>query len=166
MEERRSTVMINPKIQVRLVGLVLLSGFVTFIMAAGFFWLNWRLYSTVLANSAVNGEPVRDLLLYYGFLTTAGFLVIMTILTLVTLIVSNRIVGPLYRLRKDMDEMIKEEDVELFSVRDHDYIDDFVRELNRFLLVVRRSDKVLLGDEVKEQSGPPTDQELLEDESS
>jgi len=143
MQERRTNVLIDPPVQLRLAGLVVLSGLTTFMLGVAFAWLNWRLLMFRTAGDSVSMEAISEVFWFYGLLSVAAFVLIVMILTFLTLIVTNRVVGPLYRLRKELTRMLEEKDVEMISVRDRDYIEDFVRVLNRFLLEVQRSDRTL-----------------------
>jgi methyl-accepting chemotaxis protein len=139
VEERRSQMLIDSPVQLRLVGLVALAGFFTLLLGAAFAWLQWRVLSTALQGTSVDLAAIEGLLWFYGTMSLGAFVIAMSILVMVTLIVTNRIVGPLYRLKEDLQRMLEEETVELISVREQDYIQDFVRELNQFILAIRRT---------------------------
>lgn len=156
MKERRTQYLVDAPAQLRLVGLVLAAGFTTLLIAGSFFWLNWKVLSVLLEHSTVKTAVLNEVFLFYGGLCLLAVFGVLVVLSMVMLVVSNRILGPIYRLREDLSSMLEDEEVHLFSVRDRDHIQDFVRQLNRFVIAVKRSDKTLEG------SGeiPETEEEL------
>lgn len=156
MKERRTQYLVDAPVQLRLVGLVLAAGFTTLLVAGSFFWLNWRVLSVLVENSNVETAVLNEVFLFYGGLCLLVVLGLLGVLSMVTLVVSNRILGPIYRLREDLNAMLEDEEIHLFSVRDRDHIQGFVRQLNRFVIAVKRSDKTL------EDSGEiPESEEVL-----
>lgn len=145
MKERRKHYLVDAPVQLRLVGLVLAAGFCTLLIAGSFFWLNWQVLSILIESTSVEASVLNEVFLFYGGLCLLAVLSLLVVLSLVTLIVSNRVLGPIYRLRTDLDSMLENEEIQLFSVRDRDHIQDFVRQLNRFVIAVKRSDKTLEG---------------------
>lgn len=164
MKKRRKQYLVDASSQLRLVGLVLASGLITTLIAGSFFWLNWKVLSILIEHSQVDATVLNEVFLFYGGLCLLAVMGVLVVLTMVTLIVSNRILGPIYRLRTDLKSMLEDEEVHLFSVRDRDHIQDFVRQLNRFVIAVKRSDKTLEGAEEIPESAEELSTEVESEE--
>lgn len=89
-----------------------------------------------------------DLLWENGSVALGALLIVVAFFCLATLKLSHRIAGPIYRVRDDLETMLRTGEIHEISVREGDFFQRFVRELNRVLrLIDRRTEGTFLPDE-------------------
>ncbi len=124
---------IYPWIQFRLVALVVASNLVPFALFAGFSVYQSR-YMLNLARKAGIEDAVWNELFLYGSLILGMYVLGTLLLLLFTLLVAHRIVGPLDRLRDELETMLDQKQIHLLRVRDSDYLRFFFSTLNKVLV--------------------------------
>jgi hypothetical protein len=78
-----------------------------------------------------------------GMLVLGTWIIGLAIMCFLTLMVTNRFVGPLNRLTRELKEMRENRQIHLISVREGDYVDDFVRSVNKLLIFVEKESQSL-----------------------
>ena len=104
---KRKQLIVNPKIQFKLLALVVF----TAIFPIALLFIGFMLYSAGLL-SRIPAEQVEmvqiiESVQYLNFLTFGGFLVILLIIAVAEVLFLHKIVGPLFRIETDIEEMFK-----------------------------------------------------------
>lgn len=131
-ESQRSSLnlMPYPKFQGPTILLVVMTGFLA-LFSLGAFTL---LQTKILLNHAekVGTTPhVTNLLWQYGLVCGGIFLVGLFTMVLWGLLLTHKLIGPIKRLKKELDEMHQNESVHLLSVRENDYLRPFIKRINK-----------------------------------
>ena len=121
------------------------------IIGGGIFYLTRNSTTVSIENTRAIVKPTADFIFPVLALTVAVVAFFSSlVLTIMALIISHRIVGPLYRLRKEI-EMLKEGDfTKQFQVRNKDHLKDLAKSLaemsgtlrKRHAELKRRSDQL------------------------
>ncbi|MFB6344365.1 MAG: hypothetical protein ABEK50_01130 [bacterium] len=121
--------------------LVLLSGIaVTAIIFGSFVVLQSRLLFS-LAETEQELQVIRSILWTNGLLC-AGILCLATLLLVLwSLILTHRMVGPLPRVKNEIETMQDENKVHLLFVRDYDYLQEFFEKINTLLIRLIRDNE-------------------------
>jgi methyl-accepting chemotaxis protein len=151
---RRSHFLIDKDFQVSFVlkfcAVVILA---SFIIGGGIFYLTLNSTTVSIENTKVIVKSTADFIFPSLVLMVAVVAFFSSlVLSIMALIISHRIVGPLYRLRKEI-EMLKEGDfTKQFQVRNRDHLKDLAKSLGemsgtlrkRHFELKRRSDQLKL----------------------
>jgi len=134
MERRRRVhYLINRKMQL---GFTLRFMFVTVLFAL---FVGFEVYLTVWP--VVSQFVPRELMhLVRGqvLLRTLLFLVpIILVIASFTILISHRVAGPLFRIQRTIDEVVRGEDVENINLRKHDELKDLAGKINELIGVIR-----------------------------
>lgn len=131
---KRKQVIINPKIQFKLVALIVF----TAIFPIALLFIGFMLYSAGLL-SRIPSEHVEmaqiiESVQYLNFLTFGGFLVILIVIAVAEVLFLHKIVGPIYRIETDIEEMLKTNNLSRrITIREKDYVHSLVAKINALL---------------------------------
>ena len=133
MEERRSYSVVDSPIQLRFMAILL--GIVMVMIVVGGAYV-WSLVDTLSEVHSIHGSSAQawlDQLYFRGYIAlfTIGITVFIGLFLVIR--ATHRIVGPLYRLKRELEEMRESEELHMVTIRDPDQIHDFVLELNQLL---------------------------------
>jgi methyl-accepting chemotaxis protein len=96
--------------------------------------------TTVFENSRLIIKPTSDFLLPVLLFSCLAAIVTAGVVTVfLTMLISHRISGPIYRIEKDMAEVEKGNLRVTFGVRSHDELKDLAKSINRTLQSVRET---------------------------
>ncbi len=79
-----------------------------------------------------------NLLWENGSVALGALLIVVAFFCLAALKLTHRIAGPIYRVKDDLEEMLRTGEIHEISVREGDFFQRFVRELNRVLRMIDR----------------------------
>ncbi len=132
--EKRKKVIVNPKIQMRLIALVFFIAIIPIIaiFVGLFIYLN-----NIIAGVPANNQALLDILASMKTLNIfvfGGFVVILVIFAFVLTQFLHRIVGPLYRIEKVLTHMLTTGDFsQKIRIRKDDYLHSLVDILNNVI---------------------------------
>ena len=63
------------------------------------------------------------------------------VIAVFSLVFSHRIAGPIYRLERILDQLIRGEDVEHIRIRKNDELQGFAEKINKLIDILQGSDK-------------------------
>jgi methyl-accepting chemotaxis protein len=111
----------------------------SFIIGGVVFYFTGNSTTVAIENTKVIVKPTSDFILPVLAMTAAITAVFSSlVLGVIALIISHRIVGPLYRLRKEI-EFLKEGDfTKQFQVRNRDNLKDLAKSLGEMSLTLRK----------------------------
>lgn len=132
MKERRSTYLIEPRLQLPLVGLVAAAFVISGLLFGS--WIYALFYQLDLLVQKVGGTAgIWWFNLYYGGLITGAFLFSGIGLCLYTLMVTNRLIGPLYRIKNQLEKIQENGNFKPLTIREEDFPHQLVYEINNTL---------------------------------
>ncbi len=146
MHNRRkfSNYLIDPRFQLRFIGLMLLASLVPLGVAFGIASHFIRQNYAILVKYGVLEPQIvellnRELSFLVGMILGA-VVVCLTMIGLVGLVFSHRVAGPIYAMRRGI-RMIKETGKGFLNIRPNDEWQDFVREMNELIENIRTRSK-------------------------
>lgn len=139
MENRRSRKIVNFAVQGRIIVLVLLGIILTTVMLSGFIWFCLGTVETLAtSNPYVDYDAISANVRYFSILSFLGILIVAIFLILLAIRMSHRMAGPIFRIKKEMDQMRSSGQINIIYVRSDDFHQDAVRSINQFLLYCRK----------------------------
>jgi len=144
MQNRRKQKLIDWPIQGRILGLIIAAVLLTSLILGGFIWycievINQFTYQVGVETAL--GELVISRLYYFGTLAVLGIIAVILFLLLLGIQFSHRLAGPLYRIRRDLEQMRRSGKINVIYTRAKDFHQELVRVLNHFLLDCRKQIK-------------------------
>lgn len=127
--------MAHPKVQGPLLATVALAGFVVLLIMGAFSYLQMRLLFAV-AEGPEQQALVENMLWKYGSICGIGLLFGLGMVLLYGLLISHRVAGPIPRLKRQLDNMMENQSVEFMTVRQYDYLQSFLKKINKVLLAL------------------------------
>jgi sensor histidine kinase YesM len=129
MKSKRFKLLINKKFQLTMLTYTIAVAIVA-ILCAGF------LQSLIMPTDCMppNLEDLGPLL----WVALGIIAVLLTVMTLITIILTNRIAGPIYRLQVHMKSLIRGEPVEDLTIRDSDYFVEVVQGYNELIKKLKK----------------------------
>jgi len=132
--KKRKQIIVNPKVQLKLIIIIVGIAIIPIIILfSGFMvYANNLLVKIDSHNTAMIQllESVKTL----NYLTFGGFILIIIALAVVMTNYLHKIIGPLYRIETDLENMVKENDLsKKIKVRKGDYIHSLVDAINAAL---------------------------------
>jgi len=111
---KRRTKLINPKIQFKYLSLIVLAMLLSAVTTLGaMYYLIWSALDQGIVSPGRNLAPLMVIFRHLGVSLIVCYVILTALLLGWGLLLSNRIVGPLARLEKDIDKIYKGD----FSVR-------------------------------------------------
>ncbi len=111
MKNKRRQLIINPPIQFKFVFLIFISISIPAVIIS--FW-SFAILKNIIATSEPSSEIVKNAIALsvrkLNLLIVIGFSSIATLLIYWTVLFSNRIVGPIYRLEKELENILENKD--------------------------------------------------------
>lgn len=141
MEERRSYSLVDSPIQLRFMAIVL--GVAVVLIGVGGAYV-WSLVDTLAQVHSIHGSSAQawlDQLYFRGYIALFTIGIVVFIGLFLVIRATHRIVGPLFRLKRELKEMRDREELHMVTIRDPDQIHDFVLELNQLLKEVTFEDE-------------------------
>ena len=135
-KKTRDRLLVEPKVQLALVGRVTLYWLMCFVMMT-MVLLTWKIVTGPTRGSFFEYFRYHDLWTEFGPAVVAALLLLPVILVDV-LRVSNRIAGPVYRLRRCIEEAANGDYVTRVQFRDDDYWQDMAENFNALLTRVKQ----------------------------
>jgi len=131
--------LIYPEIQLRLLAVNLIAVlFVGFSALAGLLFAARKLRDLGLKGNLPADHPFFEFLALQNasFVGTVGVVLALAVVISIvgTLLVSHKLVGPLYRIRKDLTELDSGKAIQPIRIRDGDYLHELVQLINRCAL--------------------------------
>lgn len=139
--KRRERIVINRPFQWRVVGLVAGSMLSALLLFGAFAWFQYRVLRRALTEYPELLESLNGQTLYYGSVIGSAFLLLLALSVLLSIRITHRVVGPVNRLRDELELMRKKDSVSVLAVRDDDELDDLVKAINRLILHLREGDE-------------------------
>jgi len=137
--DKRKQVIVNPKVQFRMVMLIMVTAFVpVFLLCLGFMMYSANLLGTIAPE---NTELIRIVqsVQQLNVMVFGGFLMILLMLTIIQTQFLHRIIGPLYRLEQDLTEMLASGNFsKKIAIRKNDYIQPIIDKINAVLSVLTK----------------------------
>lgn len=133
MEERRWFSLVKPAIQLKLLFILILSVIVNVLLVMG---LGWFIVTESLVNKSAQSilEAVSTQFWFFVMLLVLGVIGVTVLFSYLFLRECNRLVGPIYRVTNELEEIHETGDVQPISVRSGDHFQDLVKMLNLVLL--------------------------------
>ncbi|MBU1862466.1 MAG: hypothetical protein KKH94_02240 [Candidatus Omnitrophica bacterium] len=137
----RSQYIVQPKLQYKLMFLVLLSIMIPALLT---FICLFALIRSIILDAQINNEMVYTTLFFLSrkiyIILTAGFFFIAALLLFWTSLFFHRIVGPLYRLENEIDKCLKGTRIRKITFRKHDKYKSLAHKINALVEKVQKSD--------------------------
>ncbi len=127
---------IQPRLQARFLILILLAGLLGAIVFGAYINLQSRVIFE-LAGEIEESQRVQELqswLQAYAIISIIVFFLGITLLFFVGLLYTHRLIGPMKRLKRELENMERDEEIRLCRVRTSDYLYPFFKRLNRVLI--------------------------------
>lgn len=134
--ERRWYSLVNVPVQLGLLALFATGVILVVLILCSFIWFClYVLYSTVfmLTRNPELLQQVKEMIWNRAYVALGTLLVVTTIFSFLTMRLTNRIAGPIYRITQELRNMLRKGEVHEVSIRDDDFFQDMVRSLNRVL---------------------------------
>lgn len=109
--------------------------FVTALTLGSFIVLQARLLF-VFAEKQAEVELVQSILWKYGLICGGALTLAVLLLALWSLIITHRIVGPIPRVKGEIENMKEDGEVHLFNIREYDYLRGFFERINSLILLL------------------------------
>lgn len=141
MDERRWYSLVNVPVQLGLLALFATGVLLVVLIFCSFIWFClYVLYSTVfmLTRDPLVLEQIKDLIWNRAYVALGTLVVVTTIFGFLTMRVTNRIAGPIYRITQELRSMERDGDLHEITVREDDFFQGLVRSLNRVLRMARQ----------------------------
>lgn len=138
--ERRWYSLVNVPVQLGLLALFATGVLLVVLILCSFIWFClYVLYSTVfmLTRNPELLQQVKEMIWNRAYVALGTLLVVTTIFSFLTMRLTNRIAGPIFRITQELRNMLRKGEVHEVSVRDDDFFQDMVRSLNRVLRLAR-----------------------------
>lgn len=126
--ERRKKFLVEKKIQLRHTFALIVSFLIVLIVAEVQMYL---LLSKILP--AITLEASRGYIFRYGLIFMLEFFIFVLIVAAGNIIYLHRLVGPLPRMRREIEEMLKTGEIHLLRIRRKDELAELVAAFNRLL---------------------------------
>lgn len=127
--------MAHSKVQGPFLTTVALAGLLVLVIMGAFSYLQMRLLFAV-AEGPEQQALIESVLWQYGSICGIGLLFGLGMVLLYGLLLSHRVAGPIPRLKHQLDNMMESQSVELMTVRQYDYLQSFLRKINKVLLAL------------------------------
>ncbi|GEM_PF-4406416 len=127
---------VQPQLQVRFLILIVLAGLLGAIVFGAYINLQSQII-VELSGEIEESQRVEELqswLQAYAIISIIVFLLGIALLFFVGLLYTHRLIGPLNRLKRELEGMEKDREVRLCRVRTSDYLYPFFKRLNRVLI--------------------------------
>lgn len=133
-KSKRKQLIVNPQVQLKLIGLIIVVAIAPVIVL----FIGFTLYAgSLLAKIPAGNGPLVQLIesvQMLNILTFLGFIIVLIVLAIVETKFLHKIMGPLYRIECDLQEMISSKSTKKrITVRKDDYLHPLVEKLNRVL---------------------------------
>ncbi len=133
-KRRRRQFIVNPAIQYKLLFLIILSIIIPTLLT---FMSLYFLIRSILLEAQINNELVYNALLFLSrkvyIILISGFSVVTVLLLTWALIFIHRIVGPLFRLEKELDKIIDGKTINKIQFRKNDSFLSLADKINRLV---------------------------------
>jgi methyl-accepting chemotaxis protein len=126
--ERRKKFLVEKKIQLKHTVALAVSFLVILLLAE---WQMWLLLSKVLP--AVTFRASEGYIFRSGLILMGEFFVFVVILAVLNIFYLHRLIGPLPRLRQEIENMLKSGNIHLLRVRRNDEMAEFIAAINRLM---------------------------------
>ena len=132
--DKRKQLIVNPKVQLKFIGMLVSVAVLPIIVL----FISFTLYiGSVLERIPADNESLMRLVesvQILNIMTFSGFVLILIVLAFVETKFLHRIVGPLYRIETDLEEVLKTNDFKRkIVIRKKDYLHSLVEKVNRLL---------------------------------
>ena len=142
MDNRRRQKIVDWAVQGRIIVLVLAGVLLTTVVFAGFTWYCVETIASISrSHPHVVAENINAQLRYFGIMTFLGVLTVIVFLLLLAIRMSHRMAGPIFRIKKDLDQMRNSGKINIIYIRTDDFHGDAVRAINQMLLYCRKKIK-------------------------
>ena len=146
MKNQRKKFLIDPKFQIFFLSFSLATGIlvsVIFMMTSAFF------LKQVFAQAEAQGLPKDhvffDILRYHEHMTVVSViistLIVLTILSYYSFYMSNRVAGPIYRLKMKLREYCDGKDFQEINIREHDLFPELADVINEAIIHTQNNKK-------------------------
>lgn len=134
MFERRKIFFIKKKLQLRYVLLVFFAMIVTaLISVGGAYYLIWQTIAAELAVPEIIAETLLPALTKVNIMLLIFLPSAFIVMILLSILVSHRIAGPIYRVEKDLDEIVKGDYSRRIKFRAGDDLQELAEKINKLL---------------------------------
>lgn len=132
--KKRSKIIVNPKVQFRLIGLMVCVSVLPMAGLFTFFLLYIRQLLAEIPSEETALLALVESVKVLNYMTFGGFIGVVFFLVLVVLHFLHKIIGPLYRIEKDLEAIIETNDFSReLKVRKNDYFHSYVELINQLL---------------------------------
>jgi signal transduction histidine kinase len=139
MQQKRRQIIVNPKVQYKLLLLILISVLIPTLLT---FLSLFFLIQSLVVEAQIDNEVVYSALMFLNHKVFAilliGFVCITVLLISWSLLFIHRIVGPLFRLEKELDKMISGKKIAKIRFRKYDSFKSLAEKFN--ILIDRLQD--------------------------
>lgn len=134
MFERRKMVFINKKLQLHYVLFVFLAMIVTtLISVGGAYYLIWQTIAAELAIPEIIAETLLPALNKVNIMLLVSLPLVFLVIILLAVAVSHRIAGPIYRVERDLEEIVKGDYSRRIKFRVGDDLQELAEGINKLL---------------------------------
>lgn len=128
-------ILIYPKIQVPLLFVILLTAFLVFVVMGAFCYLQMRIIFASIDNPE-KMQVISQLFWDYGTICAIAMVFGLVMISFWSLLLTHRLVGPIPRLKQQIESMLEKSTISLIKVRDYDYLQSFYAKVNKILLAL------------------------------
>lgn len=139
MKNRRRSLFVPHSVQWDYLRLVLIAMIVpAFISTACLYYLIWQTVAQEMAIPELIAQVLFPALNQVNQVIIIGLPIVCTLIFFFAIHLSHRLVGPIYRLERDLETMAETGDVHRFlRIRPHDHLHSLVAKINRVLRKAR-----------------------------
>ncbi len=140
---RRRRYLVAKKFQLRFAGMILLFMFaVALFCSLTIYYNTWMVLGEKLANVYPQGRLV-GILKQANFVLFMRLLLITPLVGILAIVLSHRIAGPIFRIKKTLDEIIKGDYSKRLHLRNTDELQDVAESINNLMeLLEKKKNKV------------------------
>lgn len=140
---RRRRYLVEKKFQLRFAGMILLFMFaVALFCSLTIYYNTWMLLGEKLANVYPQGRLV-GILKQANFVLFMRLLLITPLVGILAIVLSHRIAGPIFRIKKTLDEVTKGDYSKRLHLRNTDELKDVAESINKVMeLLEKKKNKV------------------------
>ncbi|MFB6344144.1 MAG: hypothetical protein ABEK50_00020 [bacterium] len=132
--KRRQRIVINRSFQWKMVGLLAGTLLSALILFGSFAWYQYQLIQQFMALHTEHLASVNGEIAYYATVIGTAFLLLFALGVLLAIRLTHRVVGPVNRLRDELELMRKKDEINVLAVRDDDELKDLVEAINKVIL--------------------------------
>lgn len=127
-----SNILLYPKFQRPILWIIFLTGGTSLLSLGTFIYVQTQLLISY-AQKTGTSTRVYDFLLQYGLISGILFVLSVLLMSVWALFITHKLIGPISRIKRELDNMYHDKSIHLISLREDDYLRPLIQKYNRVL---------------------------------